>query len=78
MNFLRKVADAAAHGAGAASPGAPLNEGDVVVVGERRLRIERKLGEGGFAFVFRAHDTRTKEVFAVKRMVVRGGGGCQV
>ena len=71
MNFLRKVADTVQHGgSGSSTPNAPLSEGDTVVVGERRLKVDRKLGEGGFAYVFRAHDVRTKELFAVKRMVV--------
>lgn len=40
--------------------------GQVVSFENRRFRIERIIGEGGFAFVFMATDLNTGAVYALK------------
>jgi serine/threonine protein kinase len=42
-----------------------------VHVNQRRLRIASKLGEGGFAFVYKVVDDATGEQFALKKVHVQ-------
>jgi predicted transcriptional regulator len=41
-----------------------------VQVGHRSVRIEAKIAEGGYAFVYRVTDVNTFAKYALKRMAV--------
>ena len=41
-----------------------------MTVGQRRLRVVKKLAEGGYGFVFHVTDTATSEDFALKKVVI--------
>ena len=46
--------------------------GSVIEVGEIRVFIRRRIGEGGFAFVYQAEDmTDRSKIYALKRLLVR-------
>ena len=46
--------------------------GSVIEVGEIRVFIRRRIGEGGFAFVYQAEDmTDRSKTYALKRLLVR-------
>lgn len=50
-------------------PELPMNRN--VNFGNRRLLIEKLLGEGGFAFVYQVVDQSTGERFALKKMMTK-------
>ena len=43
--------------------------GEVIVVNRRKLRVVRRVGEGGFSFVYVVEDVATGAVHAAKRML---------
>ncbi|XP_045160118.2 cyclin-G-associated kinase-like [Mercenaria mercenaria] len=43
--------------------------GQYVELGNQKLRVKRKIAEGGFAFVFVAQDTATGKEYALKRLL---------
>ena len=42
-----------------------------VKVGSFRVRVGKQIGEGAFSYVYVAHDVRTREKFALKKMIVQ-------
>ncbi|WAR23455.1 GAK-like protein [Mya arenaria] len=53
------------------TPGREENDfvGQVVELGNQKLRVKRKIAEGGFAFVFVAQDNSSGKEFALKRLL---------
>ena len=47
----------------------PDGVGRTITFGKRRVYLQRQLAEGGYAVVFEASDSRTRERFAVKRII---------
>ena len=43
--------------------------GQTVAFGKRKVKLQRQLAEGGYAVVFEGADARTRERFAVKRII---------
>jgi serine/threonine protein kinase len=46
--------------------------GKIIPMGNRTLKIEAVLGEGGFATIYRAVDAITQEIFALKHFMLSG------
>jgi len=46
--------------------------GKVLPISNRTLKVEAVLGEGGFATIYRAIDTDTQEIFALKHFMLSG------
>jgi hypothetical protein len=80
LNYLAGAASSAVAGASSASTlgtdltGIGLDDplvGSVVDVGDIRVFIRRRIGEGGFAFVYFAEDmTDRTKTYALKRLLV--------
>lgn len=51
------------------SSGSAEGVGQTVAFGKRRVKLQRQLAEGGYAVVFEGVDARTRERFAVKRII---------
>ena len=51
------------------SSGSAEGVGQTVAFGKRRVKLQRQLAEGGYAVVFEGADARTRERFAVKRII---------
>ena len=51
------------------SPTSAEGVGQTVAFGKRRVKLQRQLAEGGYAVVFEGVDARTRERFAVKRII---------
>ena len=47
----------------------PDGVGRTITFGKRRVYLQRQLAEGGYAVVFEGYDSRTRERFAVKRVI---------
>ncbi|OTF75756.1 hypothetical protein BLA29_002736, partial [Euroglyphus maynei] len=43
--------------------------GDIVDIGNFRLRLELLIAEGGFGYVFQAKEIKTNKIYAIKRMI---------
>ena len=52
-------------------PSGPLT-GKILPLGDRTLKVEAVLGEGGFATIYRAVDAVTQETFALKHFMLSG------
>ncbi|CAN0049763.1 unnamed protein product, partial [Phaeothamnion confervicola] len=44
------------------------NSQSAVTIGSRRIRVKRQLAEGGYGFVYKAEDERTRQEYALKMM----------
>ena len=42
-----------------------------LLVGNRSLKIEKVIGEGGFSFVYLVRDRQTDELFALKKILIQ-------
>ena len=51
------------------SSGSAEGVGQTIAFGKRRVKLQRQLAEGGYAVVFEGVDARTRERFAVKRII---------
>ena len=50
---------------------AAMGKEQILVIGHRQLRVLDLLAEGGFAFVYKAEDVETGQLFALKRMLIQ-------
>ena len=50
---------------------AAMGKEQLVTIGTRQLRVGDLLGEGGYAFVYKAEDMETGAIFALKRMLMQ-------
>ena len=50
---------------------AAMGKEQILFIGNRQLRVLDLLAEGGFAFVYKAEDVETGQVFALKRMLIQ-------
>jgi serine/threonine protein kinase len=51
--------------------GAEISTDTTIPIGRHEVRMKRKLGEGGYAFVFLVEDIRTGQEFALKRLLAQ-------
>ena len=63
MDFLKSKLDTFAKSASNAG------QQEILQIKNRQLRVDKLLGEGGFAWVYLAEDTQSGEKFALKRMM---------
>uniref|UniRef100_A0A3B1IQW8 Cyclin G associated kinase n=1 Tax=Astyanax mexicanus TaxID=7994 RepID=A0A3B1IQW8_ASTMX len=66
LDFLAAAGAGGAGSAGAASRDQNDFVGQIVELGDTKLRIKRVIAEGGFAFVYEAQDLGSGKDFALK------------
>ncbi|XP_049326830.1 cyclin-G-associated kinase isoform X2 [Astyanax mexicanus] len=69
LDFLAAAGAGGAGSAGAASRDQNDFVGQIVELGDTKLRIKRVIAEGGFAFVYEAQDLGSGKDFALKRLL---------